>query len=65
MFVKATSKRRFGDILESWVNVSQIVKIEPGHDRNLTITTSDHEELHVAGDMAQLLMRYVQEQTLS
>lgn len=64
MFIKATTKQRFGDLREPFINIDQIVSVDTGHEHNVNVKLSNGEEYTVDGDHARILLAYLEQNQL-
>lgn len=64
MFIKATTKQRFGDLRQPFVNIDQIVSVDVGHEHNVNVKLSNGEEYTVEGDYARILLAYLEQNQL-
>ena len=64
MFVKGQSKQRFGEVKVPFINVDHIVTVEVGHEGNVNVMLSNHEEMVVSGDHAKMLLGYIEQNQL-
>jgi hypothetical protein len=65
MFVRATSKQRFGDVKEPYINLDQVVTVEVGHEGNVQVRLSNGDELVVSGERATRLLAYLEKAEIS
>ena len=65
MYVKATSKQRFGEHKECYIHLDQVAVIEIGHEGAIVCKMSNDEEMIVTGQRAQLLLAWVEANQLT
>jgi len=65
MYVKATSKQRFGEHKECYIHLDQVAVVEIGHEGNIVCKMSNDEEMVVTGERARLLLAWVEANQLT